>query len=233
MTPEHARRGERMLLSKSQATFVGVGAEPRACPSRGHPQEEAPPDGRSHAAGITAADLHARYLKDVFRYVLQRVSSIDEAEDITAEVFAAAAAGLTSFRGQCPPYLWLLSIARRQIARAQRRRAVRRETLSSELAGEGTEAAMLWEALAAVEGPEAALMRAEARRVLAELVARLPADQREALLLQSMERLSAAEIGVVMGRSPGSVYSLLKRARATLYRQGREYFQGDDEEQRR
>jgi RNA polymerase sigma factor (sigma-70 family) len=179
-----------MQFSKSQATFVRVGAAPRACPSRGHPQEEAPPDGRSHAAGITAADLHARYLKDVFRYVLQRVSSIDEAEDITAEVFAAAAAGLPSFRGQCPPYLWLLSIARRQIARAQRRRAVRRETLSSELAAEGPEAQVLWEALAAVEGPEAALMRAEARRMLAALVAQLRADQREALLLQYMERLA-------------------------------------------
>jgi RNA polymerase sigma factor (sigma-70 family) len=126
-----------MLLSKSQAASVRVGADPRLCPPRGRPQEDAPPDGRSHAAGMTAADLHARYLKDVFRYVLQRVSSIDEAEDITAEVFAAAAAGLSSFRGQCPPYLWLLSIARRQIARAQRRRAVRRETLASELAGEG------------------------------------------------------------------------------------------------
>jgi RNA polymerase sigma factor (sigma-70 family) len=222
-----------MPLSKSHATCVQVEAGPHVCPPRGRLQDGAPIDGMSHAAGITAADLHARYLKDVYRYVLQRVSSIDEAEDITAEVFAAAAAGLSSFRGQCPPYLWLLSIARRQIARAQRRRAIRRETLSSELAGEGPDAEALWDTLAAVEGPEAALMRAEARRVLAELVARLPAEQREALMLQQMERLSAAEIAVVMGRSPGSVYSLLKRARATLYRQGRQYFQDNDEERRR
>ena len=36
-------------------------------------------------------ELHSRYLKDVYRYVLQRAPSIEEAEDITAEVFAAAA----------------------------------------------------------------------------------------------------------------------------------------------
>jgi RNA polymerase sigma factor (sigma-70 family) len=240
---------------KSQATSIQVGAgrvpahgaelveatgAGAACPSRGRPQGGAPTDGMSHAEEITTAELHERYLKDVFRYVLQRVPSIDEAEDITAEVFAAAAAGLSRHPslaplgwvpgGQCPAYLWLLSIARRQIARAQRRRAVRRETLSSELAAGSQDAGALWEALVEVEGPEAAVMRAEARRVLAELVAQLSDDQREALMLQHMERLSVAEIALVMERSPGSVYSLLKRARAALYRLGQAYFLGDDEE---
>jgi RNA polymerase sigma-70 factor, ECF subfamily len=222
-----------MPLSKSQATFVRVGAEPRACPSRGRPQEGAPTDGMSHAEGITAAELHERYLEDVYRYVWHRVSSAVEAEDITAEVFAAAAAGLSRFRGQCPPYLWLLSIARRQIAMARRRRAVRRETLASELADAVPDAASLWEALTAVEGPEAALLREEARRFFGALVAGLNPDQREAVMLHYMERLSVAEIAVVMERSPGSVYQLLHRARTTLYRRGRAYFLGEDEEKER
>src|SRR5689334_20939283 len=82
------------------------------------------------ADGTTAADLHARYLGDVFRYVLRRVPRREEAEDITAEVFAAAIAGLAQFRGQCSPYVWLLGIARRQIAIALRRRTGRREMLT-------------------------------------------------------------------------------------------------------
>ena len=41
----------------------------------------------------------------------------------------------------------------------------------------------------------------EAREVLNQLVARLTPDQREALMQQSVEQLSAAEIAVVMGRS--------------------------------
>ena len=44
------------------------------------------------AEEITAAALHARYLRAVFRYVWQRVPSAEEAEDITAEVFAAVKA---------------------------------------------------------------------------------------------------------------------------------------------
>jgi RNA polymerase sigma-70 factor (ECF subfamily) len=181
---------------------------------------------------ITAAGLHERYLADIYRYVLRQVPSIDEAEDITAEVFAAAAAGLSRFRDQCPPYLWLLSIARRKVIDA-RRRATRRETLASELGDEAADAEALWEALAAEEGPETALVRAEARHVVRDLLARLNHDQREAVLLQYVERLSVAEIAAVMGRSPASVAGLLQRARAALYRHGRAYFLGDDEGQKR
>src|SRR5713101_1167364 len=104
-----------MSLSKSHSTGALMGAL----------------DWMSRAEETTAAGLHERYLDDVFRYVLRRVLRVEEAEDITAEVFAAAAAGLSRFRSQCPPYLWLLSIARRQIARAHRRQIARRETLAS------------------------------------------------------------------------------------------------------
>lgn len=185
-------------------------------------------NGTDRADGITAAGLHERYLRDVYRYVVQRVASIDEAEDITAEVFAAAVAGLPTFRGDCPAYLWLLSIARRQIARARRRQVARRETLACELAKEAPDAASIWEALAEVEGPEVAFMRAEATRRLNELVAELSPNQREALALQHMEGLSVEEIAIVMNRSMASVKGLLQRARAAIHRRGREYFAGDD-----
>jgi RNA polymerase sigma factor (sigma-70 family) len=181
---------------------------------------------------LTAAELHERYLEDVLRYVLRRVSRQEEAEDITAEVFAAAFVGLPRFHGPGSPYLWLLGIARRKIADALRRRAVRREMLSSELIGEERDAGAPWAARATAEGPEAAVVRAEAARVLRELMAGLLPLQREALLLQHMEQLTVPEIAVVMGRSPASVKSLLQRARATLRRRGHGYFLDDDEGQK-
>jgi RNA polymerase sigma factor (sigma-70 family) len=61
------------------------------------------------------------------------------------------------------------------------------------------------------------------------MMARLNADQQEVLLLKYWERLSLAEIGVVMGRSPAAVNSLLQRARAILYREGRTYFLAENE----
>ena len=88
-----------MPVIKEQATYARVG----------------PLDRMNRADEITAAALHERYLEDVYRYVLRHVSGFEAAEDITAEVFAAAAAGLSRFRGQSLPYVWLLSIARRKI----------------------------------------------------------------------------------------------------------------------
>src|SRR5262249_18698565 len=136
---------------------------------------------------------------------------------------------LPRFRGQCPASLWLLSIARRQIALA-RRRAARRETLASELARSAADAEALWESLAAAEGAAQAVMGADGRRGLADLVSRLNADQREALMLHYLEELSVAEIAIVMGRSPGSVKGLLQRARAALYRHGHSYFLGEEKD---
>jgi RNA polymerase sigma-70 factor (ECF subfamily) len=245
-----------MPLVKSQDTYVAVGAGAGTCPSHGRRRQDTIPDRMSRLDRATLSALYQRHLKDVLHYVLRRVPRIEEAEDITAEVFAAAAAGLNRHPslaplgwvpgGHCPPNLWLLSIARRQIALA-RRQAARRETLVSELATETAEAEALWGSLAAAEGPETAAMRAGyprraertrgsrrvPRRVLRELVLRLNADQREALMLHYLEQLPIADVALVMGRSPGSVKGLLQRARASLYLHGRTYFTGDEKESNR
>jgi RNA polymerase sigma-70 factor, ECF subfamily len=213
--PEEARESRGMPVINAQTAYARGGALERM--NRGDE--------------ITAAALYERFLEDVYRYVLRHVSGVDEAEDITAEVFAAAAAGLARFRGQCLPSVWLLSIARRKIVDFRRRRTARPELLASQLAEAEVEAQ--WEQArraageTALEGPEALLMRAEARRVVRELLAQLNGDQREAVLLQYVEGLSVGEIATVMGRSPGAVTSLLHRARATLYRLGRAYFLGE------
>jgi RNA polymerase sigma-70 factor, ECF subfamily len=184
------------------------------------------------ADGLDAASLHRRYLKEIFRYVSRRVPR-QEAEDVTMQVLAAALEALPRFRGDCPPYVWILGIAHRKVVDALRRRA-RREMLASELADPATGADPIAETLAsAVEGPEAAVQRAEARRVIRQLVDRLSSDQREALLLQYVEGLAVAEIARIMGRSPAAIDSLLQRARATLFRLGRPYFLEEGEESQR
>jgi len=168
----------------------------------------------------TAETLHQRYLADVFAYVARRVSDQQEAEDITAEVFAAAFVALPRQKGLNGPYLWLLGIARRKIADSHRRHARR-----------GGQAQALNDDLPAplADLPEALLARRERQRVIHEMLATLPADQREALLLHYVEGLPQAEIAVVLGRSPAAINSLLQRARAAVYRQGQAYFLDESE----
>jgi RNA polymerase sigma-70 factor, ECF subfamily len=183
-----------------------------------------PADWMDSTERLDGAELHRRYLREVFQYVARRVPR-QEAEDITMQVFAAALEALPRFRGDCPPRLWLLRIAHGRVVDALRRRTARRETLASELGSSEAGGDPLAEAMApALEGPEAMLERAEAQRVIWRLVEQLKPEQREALLLQYVEELPIAEIAVVMGRSPAAVNSLLQRARATVFRLGGSYF---------
>ncbi len=168
--------------------------------------------------------LHERYLDAVFAYVSRRVSSRVEAEDITSEVFGAAFSGLAGFRGESH-LAWLLGIARRKIADHLRRRARRRESLTSELGNDADAVnAFLEKRDSGLPTPAQLVERQEAHRHVRALLDKLPADQREALLLQYVEKLSIAEIGVVMGRSPHAVNSLLQRARANIFKTGSAYF---------
>ena len=178
---------------------------------------------------LTAALLHERYLDAVFGYVSRRVAGRAEAEDVTAEVFAAAFTGLAHFHGEVP-LAWLLGIARRKVADSLRRSGSRKETLASELTG-GAAVADRWmqpETLPQ-HSPQQIAQQQEAHRHIRALVDSLRPDQREALLLQYVEELSIAEIGIVMRRSPHAVNSLLQRARANIFRAGRGYFLPDVE----
>jgi RNA polymerase sigma-70 factor (ECF subfamily) len=183
-------------------------------------------DWMDPADGIDREALHRQY-PEVFRYVSRRVPR-QEAEDITMQVFAAALEALPQFRGECSLGPWLLSIAHKKVVDALRRRAARRETLASELTRQETATDPMAESMAsAVEGPETALVRQEARQAMRHLVDQLNRDQREVLLLRYVEERSMAEIAAIMARSPAAVNSLLQRARATLFRLGKRYFLDD------
>ncbi|HEX8465137.1 MAG TPA: RNA polymerase sigma factor [Abditibacterium sp.] len=186
-------------------------------------------DGDARSSPLDAALFHERHLDDVFRYVSRRLARREDAEDVCAEVFAAAFETLPRFRGDVEPKLWLLGIARRKVADALRRQtlrrevadALRRQTLRREV--ELPPDFDLADASCHSHPPRAAL-QAETRQKLRDLLANLKDEQREVLLLKYVEELSVEEIAVVMNRSHGAANSLLQRARAAAFKGGRDYF---------
>ncbi len=176
---------------------------------RAHAKREPPP---------SATQLHERYLDDVFRYAARRLKRREDAEDVTAETFAAAFAALPKYRGDVEPKLWLLGIARRKIADALRRKQRRPETQWDE-----TDEPCAPQA----DDPAHHFSRGENARQMRELLTQLQPDQREALLLKYVEDLSIEEIAIVMNRSKGAANSLLQRARAAAFARGQSYFLGD------
>jgi RNA polymerase sigma factor (sigma-70 family) len=165
------------------------------------------------APELTEETLHRCYLAPVYRFVFRRVPHRGDAEDITAETFAAAFAAMNRLRRSQDPELYLLGIARRKCIDHARRQKRQPEPEPLDEAQPTQE-----------HGPLAHALQAERRQELWRYLAALPQDQRDALLLQHLEDLSVAQVAQVLGKSLGATNSLLQRARARVLALGGAYF---------
>ncbi|HYM41394.1 MAG TPA: sigma-70 family RNA polymerase sigma factor [Steroidobacteraceae bacterium] len=134
-----------------------------------------------------------------------------DADDIVQEACMRAYRAFDTLRGpDARP--WLLAIVRNCSLSAL---AERRRRAHEPLTGEH-------EALAQQAGaepppdPESASIERDEQRLLARLVAALPEEQREVLLLREMEDMSYREIAEIAQVPIGTVMSRLARARAAL-----------------
>jgi YVTN family beta-propeller protein len=71
------------------------------------------------------AEFYARYERAMLAFFVRRTREPELAADLTAEVFAAALAGVARFRpGGAPPAAWLFGIAQHKLAKSRRRGVV-------------------------------------------------------------------------------------------------------------
>lgn len=138
------------------------------------------------------------------RYLLREQA---EAEDAVQDAYLQALRHFGGFRGE-NPRAWLLTIVRRVCyARTGRRRPFRAEV--------GPE---FLDAIPGAADPAGDLLRGELREHLAEVVAQLPPQFREVVVLRDIQDLSYREIAAVTGVPIGTVMSRLSRARERLQR---------------
>ncbi len=134
---------------------------------------------------------------------LGRLVARDAAGDLAQETFLRVIEARRTFRPGAPFRPWLFGIARHVALDARRRwsRRNRREVAVPEL-------------------PELPVAAAAEEHLdglrLAELVEKLPADQREVVLLARVHGLTSPEIAQVVGASAGAVKVRLHRATAKL-----------------
>jgi len=164
--------------------------------------------------------LQAKSLDTVFGYLVLRCDRREDAEDLTSEVFAAAVTAIGSFRGEAQVETWLVSIARRKLLDAARRRRRRPEVLEAELsysAGDAVDLSAAFPVAGDLDDPEGSLLRREQIAQIRRAVTALPELQREVLWLRCVHELSVAETARVVRRSENAVKALLHRARASLH----------------
>jgi RNA polymerase sigma factor (sigma-70 family) len=140
----------------------------------------------------------------VLRYL--RIQGAAEPEDLTSEAFLAVVRSLRGFQGDERGFrAWVFSIAHRCL-QDERRLARRRE--------EPADPAYLAGPLSGIhvgDVEEDALRQLGTDRALRALAALTP-DQRSVFLLRVLADLSVADVARVLGKTPGAVKTLQRRA---------------------
>ncbi len=153
------------------------------------------------------AQLYEENFDKIYRYVVLRIGSKTEAEDMTQQVFVNALQSISSFRWKGVPFsAWLFRIARNQVVdylRKKKRQAT----------------APLDESLASSDSnPELAAEHSSDIEQLLLATERLTEAQREVISLRFAGELAIAQVAKVMGKSQGAVKALQHSAIVALRR---------------
>jgi RNA polymerase sigma-70 factor (ECF subfamily) len=176
-------------------------------PPRDHETSESLAEQARAGSRSAFAELVARYEAPLFNFLLMRVRTAEDAEELTQDAFLRAWRKLGLYRSEWKFSTWLFTLARHLAA--SRMRAPTRASAGVETA----------EPACALPDPHGALADTEERANLWSLAARvLTSDQRSALWLRYAEDRSVPEIAQILGRNATAVRVLLFRARATLGR---------------
>jgi RNA polymerase sigma-70 factor (ECF subfamily) len=154
------------------------------------------------------ADLYDRYAPKIYAYLYRRLGDAALAEDLTGEVFLrvlqairAGRAWQTSFRA------WLYRIAHNLVVDHYRRRPPAPPVpVDEDLASDGR------------DNPAAIVQDAIEHERIRAALDRLTPEQQEVLALRFGQGLKTRQVAQAIGKTPGAVEGLQRRALASLRR---------------
>ncbi len=148
------------------------------------------------------ASLYKRYLAPIYRYLLTRLNTDHDAEDLTAQVFTEALEGIVAdrYRSGGNFAAWLFTIARRRLVDFYRKHPT----------------AELTDPPSQEPSPLSIVEHNENIQRLAHLLTQLDEEHRELLRLRFSAGLNFSQISILEGRSEPAVKMALYRTIAFL-----------------
>lgn len=157
------------------------------------------------------SELYRLSVTPVYRYLSARLNSVEQAEELTQEVFLAALSGIQSLRAEDEPGLlaWLFQIARHKLADLLRQR-YRHPPLAPLDQAEEMEATL--------PRPEETVELEEERVELRQALERLTPEQREVIVCKYVLGYDNDRTARTVGKNVNAVNQLHHRALASLHR---------------
>lgn len=149
-----------------------------------------------------------RYQEKIKRYV-RRITSVspEELDDIVQEIFINAYVNLNSFNPQLKFSSWLYRIAHNHTISTFRKRQARPQTISSEANDS------IINSVAADFHITEELDRQYLREHIEEILGKMDLKYRDVLVLRFMEEKSYEELSDILRKPPGTIATLLNRAK--------------------
>ena len=154
------------------------------------------------------AKLCELYYKDVYSYIYYRVSNVQDAEDLTDDVFLKMVEAIRSCRAHTERSFmsWLFRIANNSVVDHRRRQAVRNHLPLDE------------KHLSVRDGPEIPVETKLTHERLRQAMLKLTDEQQQVIILKFVEGFSNVEIAQILGKSEGAIKALQHRGLVSLRR---------------
>jgi RNA polymerase sigma-70 factor, ECF subfamily len=179
---------------------------------------DGPDERRQTIAAARAGDLAAfellmrQHERLVLAVALRMTGNLEDAQDISQEVFLRLYKNLAKVQATDALQAWLYRVTINACHDLRRRKPVLAPVeMAAQLAAQGADAQTI-------------LAQAERRRVLELSLGILPEKERAALVLRDLEGLSTGEVARVLGSSEATVRSQVSKARAKVHDFVERYF---------
>ena len=152
------------------------------------------------------AKLCELYYRDVYSYIYYRVSNVQDAEDLTDDVFLKMVEAIRSCRAREEKSFlaWLFRIASNSVVDYRRRQALRDHLPLDEMH------------MPTHAGPEGLVEAKLTQERLQQAIPKLTDDQQQVIILRFVEGLSHAETAQILGKSEGAIKALQHRGLVSL-----------------
>jgi RNA polymerase sigma-70 factor, ECF subfamily len=158
-----------------------------------------------HGNREAVTSLYRLFAPKIFRYLVRRLPTTQDAEDVMGEVFVGMVEGLKTYKDTGAPFeSWLYRIASHRTSDFYRRSKRAPDEELSEMMGSGEDL------------PEDQLINQQNIQSMRAAIQQLPEEHQTILILRFVERKTHEEVAQVMGKSASAIRTAQFRALAQL-----------------
>jgi len=145
--------------------------------------------------------LYDLYADRIYRHIYYRTSNIEDARDLTQEVFVKAWGALPKFKRTKTPFLgWLFTISHNRVIdyyRTRKNNVVLNETITI---------------VDNQKSPEKLIEEKFTQQEVRRAILKLPGEQQQVILLSFIEGFEYSEIALALNKSEGNIRVMIHRA---------------------